>query len=222
MDWTDWKPWYDKIVSDFGYDPGKDTEAAELLAGLLKKRSGKLASESQLREMIQGKTALIFGPALGSLAECPTDGVKIAAGSATSVLLKNFELPDIVVTDLDGTIEDQLAANKNGAIAVLHAHGDNMPALNDWLARFKGPVLGTCQVKPVKPLLNFGGFTDGDRAVFLAAHFGAGKIILCGFDFEKPVGKPGKDLGIKKKKLAYAKELIDFAGKHFKVEIVHD
>jgi hypothetical protein len=57
-------------------------------------------------------------------------------------------------------------------------------------------------------LVNFGGFTDGDRAVFLADHFKAKNIYLVGFDFE------GKDSAFKKldkvklKKLDWAHVLI--------------
>jgi uncharacterized Rossmann fold enzyme len=218
LDWTEWKPWYERIVEDFGFDRNKDLEAAKLLAGQLKDR--KLVDDGQLRNLFGGKTVIIFGPALDTLAGCPLEGVKIAAGASASILLKKFELPDVTVTDLDGDVSDQLKASQNGAITVIHAHGDNMDALREQVGKFKGPVLGTCQVEEVKPLRNFGGFTDGDRAVFLAGHFGAKKIILLGFDFEKPVVKKGKDPAVKKKKLAYAKELIDFAARHFDVDIV--
>jgi len=35
-----------------------------------------------------------------------------------------------------------------------------------------------------------GGLTDGDRAVFLADHFGASRIVLAGFDFGDEVAHP--------------------------------
>ncbi len=48
-------------------------------------------------------------------------------------------------------------------------------------------------------LLNVGGFTDGDRAVFLAEHSGARRILLWGFDFGS-VDEP--DPGARARKLA--------------------
>ena len=47
------------------------------------------------------------------------------------------------------------------------------------------------------------GFTDGDRAVFLADHFGAARIRLVGFDFETPNAKD-RDLRLKQRKLDWA------------------
>ncbi|HWQ19331.1 MAG TPA: hypothetical protein VN455_06085, partial [Methanotrichaceae archaeon] len=66
--------------------------------------------------------------------------------------------------------------------------------------------LGTCQCRPPEGLFNFGGFTDGDRCVFLARHFGAGSIRLIGFDFSDPGVTPRKS-----KKLGWARRLIETA-----------
>jgi len=67
-------------------------------------------------------------------------------------------------------------------------------------------VIGTTQSRPTNGLYNFGGFTDGDRAVFLAKHLDALKIILIGFDFED------ESVTLRKhKKLIWAKRLIDLA-----------
>ena len=54
--------------------------------------------------------------------------------------------------------------------------------------KFKNCV-GTTQSKSFRKIQNFGGFTDGDRGVFLANHFGAKKIILFGMDFGDRIGK---------------------------------
>ena len=48
--------------------------------------------------------------------------------------------------------------------------------------------MATTQSAPFGEVHNFGGFTDGDRCVFLADHFAATRIILCGFNFTE-VGK---------------------------------
>jgi len=64
--------------------------------------------------------------------------------------------------------------------------------------------MGTAQCRPPPGLYNFGGFTDGDRCVFLAQELGAAKIKLVGFDYEDESVTPRK-----KKKLAWAKRLIE-------------
>ncbi|MEE9236285.1 MAG: hypothetical protein V3U52_00640, partial [Thermoplasmata archaeon] len=47
----------------------------------------------------------------------------------------------------------------------------------------------------------------GDRAVFLADHFGASVIRLLGFDFERPNPKD-RSTEVKQRKLIWAKKLI--------------
>ncbi|MEZ5336103.1 MAG: hypothetical protein R2741_13165 [Methanolobus sp.] len=51
---------------------------------------------------------------------------------------------------------------------------------------------------------NFGGFSDGDRCVYLAKEFGAASITLIGFDFDDLYVNP-----VKKKKLKWARLLIE-------------
>ena len=94
-----------------------------------------------------------------------------------------------------------------GAIAVVHGHGDNGPAVQTWASRFTGTTVATTQSRPSGGLVNFGGFTDGDRAVYLADHFGAKEIRLVGWDFEHPSPKDG-DLKRKQRKLDWAYILI--------------
>ena len=132
--------------------------------------------------------------------------LKIAANGATSALLKNNVLPEIIVTDLDGKVSDQLLANSRGSITIIHAHGDNIDNIKKFVLEFKGYIVGTTQIdpKPYENIHNFGGFTDGDRAVYLADYFHAKKIYLLGFDFGGEVGKysfsANKDKKLKKLK----------------------
>ena len=67
---------------------------------------------------------------------------------------------------------------------VVHAHGDNIPLLKHWVPRFTGPLVATTQSTPLPHVHNFGGFTDGDRAVFAADELGAASITLVGFDLD--------------------------------------
>jgi len=72
--------------------------------------------------------------------------------------------------------------------------------------------VGTTQTNPFNKIQNFGGFTDGDRGVFLASHFGAKKIILFGMDFGNQIGKfsntKRSERKIKLKKLKIGKDLL--------------
>ena len=91
---------------------------------------------------------------------------------------------------------------------MIHAHGDNIEALKRYVPLFSGKVMGTTQVRPFGLLHNFGGFTDGDRAVLMARHFSATDIRLIGFNFEEPRPKEGREIGTKRKKLSWARRLI--------------
>ncbi len=205
MEFAEWQPYYEQILKDFGFDRRKDEEAAEMLSHLLP--PGR-STPSQIRGIIgdQVVTVLGNGPRLAEETHL-VQGRVIAADEAVAVASSMGLTPDVVVTDLDGRIEDLLAANANGAFAVIHAHGDNMEALERWAGSFSSQSLGTTQSRPFAQIYNFGGFTDGDRAVFLAEHFGASQIRLLGFDFETPNPKD-YPADIKRKKLVWAKRLI--------------
>jgi uncharacterized Rossmann fold enzyme len=215
MEWNDWKHWYGQIVLNLGLNPERDMEAAKLLRTLEAHRRG---DPRDLEKLIRGKEVMIFGPAPFSDMNFG-NAVKISAGSTTDQLVEMNIWPEIIVTDLDGNVPAQVEANKKGAVAVIHAHGDNLDAIREWVPRFSPPVIGTTQVEPIDDIYNFGGFTDGDRSVFMAIHFGASRIILKGFDFDNPTGKPIVDMTLKRKKLGYARQLINYARKTYGIEI---
>ncbi len=202
MEFKDWSPIYEEIIRDFGWTKEKDEEAAKLLSRLL---AGKSGNVSILRKKIEGKDVLVCGNALtlsNDLDRIAADKyLVIAADGATSTLLEKGIFPDIIVTDLDGYIPDEIKANRNGAIIVVHAHGDNMSRLDN--VRNMRDAIGTTQAEPLENIHNFGGLSDGDRCVFLAHEFGASSITLAGFNF-----RDEKVTDIKKKKLKWAKKLI--------------
>jgi uncharacterized Rossmann fold enzyme len=212
MQFATWQPIYQHILDDFGFSPHRDVEAAELLADLLRDRALPL---SAARDAVAGRKAVVCGNAStldGELVEMKKrqefqddDSVILAADGATAVLLKQGIVPDIVVTDLDGPFPAILDANRWGSIIVVHAHGDNLDALSCYVPQLER-VMGTVQCLPPPGIHNFGGFTDGDRCVFLAKELGAAGIVLTGFDFEDESVTPRK-----RKKLAWAKMLIDLA-----------
>ena len=216
MEWKEWKHWYDQIAANMGLNSEKDMDAAKLLRTLEAHRRGDLRD---LERLIRGRDVIIFGPAPFSDMAFG-NAVKISAGSTTDQLVEMDIWPEIIVTDLDGNVPAQVEANKKGAVAVIHAHGDNIDAIREWVPRFSPPVIGTTQVEPIDDIYNFGGFTDGDRSVFMAIHFGASRIILKGFDFDNPTGKPIVDMALKRKKLGYARQLINYARKTYGIEII--
>ncbi|MFO8110051.1 MAG: 6-hydroxymethylpterin diphosphokinase MptE-like protein [Thermoplasmata archaeon] len=195
LDYHEWHPIYMKILRRFGFSHGEDIKSAHLLGEL--RGSDGLAPLKSLK----GKRVEIQGP----LIEKTYSDVCISAGSALSAALKKGASPDLMVTDLDGDTHKQLETNLEGVPAVIHAHGDNMDLVKRWAQEFTGHVVSTCQCRPIKGVYNFGGFTDGDRAVFIADHFGAGEILLNGWDFEPSVEKVGP---VKQAKLRWAKRLV--------------
>jgi len=223
MFFEDWKPIYEKIADDLNFPLEKEKQAATLLNELLEEK--KRYPIKKLEELIAGKEVIVFGagPSLESSfiihKEKFDDTVKIAADGVTSALLKNGILPDIIVTDLDGKVSDQLKANSEGSIVIAHTHGDNIDNIKKYIPEFKGEMVGSTQIdpKPYGHIQNFGGFTDGDRAVFLADHFRAKRIYLIGFDFEGEIGKysfsENKDYKLKLKKLNWCKYLVELLKK---------
>lgn len=201
MDFETWEPFYEQIRKDFGFSRQADEVVAAELDKIL---SGIRVPDSSLRKMVRGKEVTVAGNGPNIAEEIgQARGVLLTADEATSVALEKGLLPAIVVTDLDGNVADQVKANAEGAIAVIHGHGDNGPAVRQWAPRFSGATVATTQSRPQGGLRNFGGFTDGDRAVFLADHFGAARIHLVGFDFENPNAKD-LDRRTKQRKLDWA------------------
>jgi len=224
MEWKRWKNFYFKIISDFGYDPEKDYQSALILNNLLKirKNSKKI---NTLKHIIRDRIVFIFGcgPSLPYHLELLKSSnlnlknyIYIAADGATTALMKYDILPDIVVTDLDGQISDQIQANKEGTLVIIHAHGDNINQIQQFYSNFEGDIMGSTQNKPLSHIFNFGGFTDGDRCVFLATELKASIIILLGFDFGNVIGKFSKPFlvndevanDLKIKKLDWAQKLL--------------
>jgi uncharacterized Rossmann fold enzyme len=73
--------------------------------------------------------------------------------------------------------------------------------------RFSGPIVATAQSAPLPRVYNFGGFTDGDRAVFAADALGAAEIRILGFDLDDRNVDP-----MKRGKLHWARRLLSLIG----------
>lgn len=221
MDYTTWKKTYDEIVQDLNLDKHQDQIAAEILESLIRQHQKNYISLGVLSELITNQTVFVFGAAPSlepSIKQHLTQfqkSVLIAADGATSALLKYDIIPNVIVTDLDGIVSDQIRANEQLSILVVHAHGDNMNIVQQTIPQIKGRYLGTIQTDPSDHIFvkNFGGFTDGDRSVFLADYFHARKIVLVGFDCDDNPGfysfQQNKSQDKKQKKLAWCKRLLN-------------
>ncbi|KPJ71041.1 hypothetical protein AMJ52_09150 [candidate division TA06 bacterium DG_78] len=209
MEFEDWEPYYEEILEEFGYNRKEDEFSACVLD---RKLAGSRIELSRIENILKNKMVTIAGNAVSLAEEIRLiEGILVTADEATSVVMSAGITPKILVTDLDGDIEDQIKANKRGTIAVIHAHGDNILKVDKYASSFTGKVIGTTQSRPFGKMFNFGGFTDGDRAVLLAHHFKASSIRLLGFDFENPSPKD-EDPDTKRKKLAIARKLIQKLG----------
>jgi len=206
-----WKKRYFSILKEMNYSEKKDKESALILDSILKKTD----AIEKVREIIQGNTVFVIGSGPSLSIAIPKlkklkKSIKIAADSSLKPLVDNGIIPDIIVTDLDGNEDTIKKISNTKSIFVIHAHGDNIEKLQ-MVKKMKNCV-GTTQTNPFNKIQNFGGFTDGDRGVFLASHFGAKKIILFGMDFGNQIGKfsntKRSDRKIKLKKLKIGKDLL--------------
>ena len=206
-----WKKRYFSILKELNYSEKKDKESAVILDSILKKTD----TIEKVREIIKGKTVFVIGSGPSLSIAIPKlkklkKSIKIAADSSLKPLIDNGIIPDIIVTDLDGNEDAIKKISKTKSIFVIHAHGDNIEKLQ--MVKKMKNCIGTTQTNPFNKIQNFGGFTDGDRGVFLASHFDAKKIILFGMDFGNQIGKfsntKRSDREIKLKKLEIGKDLL--------------
>lgn len=221
MQFVTWFPYYQDIRKKMGYSTEEDQKAAYILSNLIKR---KFLDPKILDKKIRGKQVLAIGagPNLDlytSFIKKNRSFVKIVADGAVKFLIENNIKPDIVVTDLDGDLRFLVKAEKLGAIMVIHAHSDNVDLIRKYIPKFR-KIIGTTQVMPVEHVYNFGGFTDGDRCVFLAEEFGAKDIVLVGMLFDDSIGQYSKaiidNVEVKREKLQIAKRLLQVLAKNTK------
>jgi uncharacterized Rossmann fold enzyme len=200
MDFTTWNPVYEAILGDFGYDRAGDERARDVLVPLVEPFDLD-------RLDCTGKRVAIAGgaPSLAEETELAADADRVfAASTAVDVLAAAGVSVDLMVTDLDKNPETARELTESSTPVAAHAHGDNVPAVREHVPTFDTDhVLGTTQAAPVAPVLNFGGFTDGDRAAYLADHLGAAELVFPGWDFDDPAVGPEKA-----KKLQWAERLL--------------
>jgi uncharacterized Rossmann fold enzyme len=200
VEFSTWEPVYELVLADLGFDRAGDERVRDRLAAWA-------TPFDTARLGLDGAHVAVVAPGPSLEADLPRLGDAdrvVAASAAASRLLAAGRRPDLVVTDLDGTPATAAALTRAGTPAAVHAHGDNGPALDRWLPRCDPTsVLATTQAAPAGPVVDFGGFTDGDRAAFLADALGAARLTFVGWDLDDPSVGPQK-----REKLAWARRLL--------------
>jgi hypothetical protein len=80
---------------------------------------------------------------------------------------------------------------------------------------------------PADNVYNFGGFTDGDRSVFLAEEMKAKSITLIGMDLDNIPRKFSSDnefeidVDLKRRKLKFAKRLLEMLAKQTRSKLLN-
>jgi uncharacterized Rossmann fold enzyme len=209
MNYETWSPVYEEILGDFGFDREADEQARDRLADLLSRSRpfdlARLDAADETVAIAGAAPSLTDGEPDDSELDRAreADAVFAASTAADALRAEGVEIA-CVVTDLDKHPETAETLTEEGTPVAAHAHGDNVRPLRRWVPRFDADhVLPTTQARPVGPVRNFGGFTDGDRAAFLADHLGAAELTFVGWDFDDP----GVDEA-KAKKLRWAERLL--------------
>lgn len=196
LEWTYVYTLARRLLPELSFD--KDLEATRSAAGL----SGE--SLEALKDFDWCCPAIYMPPFERLIDGSLTIAVE---GYTAEKLARRGVKPDIVISDFD--------FNPQGVglcrMAVIHVHGDNYWHIS------KGPYVYTVQTWPVGCTSNVSGFTDGDRAAYLAYYMGAREITISGFHPEVPIKRD--DL-VKRKKLALASHLLNRLSRRVAVSFV--
>jgi uncharacterized Rossmann fold enzyme len=200
MNFAAWEPVYESILADFGYPRAGDERARDAIAAYA-------TPFDPDRLDAAGDEVAIVGaaPSLPSAVDRVAGADRVFAASTAADVLSDtgYDL-DLLVTDLDKNPETARDLTHEGVPVAAHAHGDNRELVEEWVPQYDPDyVLATTQASPVETVYNFGGFTDGDRAAFIADALGAARLRFVGWDFDDPdVSAP------KARKLWWAERLL--------------
>lgn len=224
-----------QITIDLGFSQEEDLKARDILIDILEKRKnypllGFLDSLKSLIKRVShivifggGPDAALFMKWMSEIADAPYFNRKttlvVAIDGAVELLSKYDIKPNLIFTDLDGLQLSMVGTQDyDRTFFVVHAHGDNQTKLYEFESLLHSSmVIGTTQMKSKGSVINSGGFTDGDRALYFLESFLNKSKTLCliGYDFSPTVGKFSKpylteDVPaslLKKKKLDYGAQL---------------
>jgi hypothetical protein len=201
MDFDTWEPAYEAILADLGFDRAADERVRDWLAERAEPFDpGRLAGLAGARVAVAGGADTLSA----ELSVCREADAVVAASAAAAVCRAAGVGVDLMVTDLDKTPETAVEITHEGTPVAVAAHGDNLPALREYVPRMNPEwLLATTQAAPRGPVVNPGGFTDGDRAAFLADEAGAAGLQFPGWAFDDPTVD-----AMKRRKLRWAERLL--------------
>jgi uncharacterized Rossmann fold enzyme len=203
---------YHEIMKSLGFSLKNDVIARDYIYEKLTHRidyslEGELSSISKLIENYTDILIVGGGPDATSFIQMIIESTKfphlnkkalliVAIDGATELLAKYCIIPHIIVTDLDGLLES--TANQPEYLDtyfIIHAHGDNINKIHEFESIIESnKVIGTTQTTSKIPIVNTGGFTDGDRALNFLGNFthSITSLYLVGFDFNSTIGQFSK------------------------------
>jgi len=181
MNFEAWEPVYESILADFGYPREGDERARDVIA--------EYATPFDFDRLdAAGEVVAVVGaaPSLSEEVGRVEDAdLVFAASTAADVVREAGFGVDLLITDLDKNPETARDLTDAGTPVAAHAHGDNVPLVEEWLPRLDpAQTIATTQASPLDAVYNFGGFTDGDRAAFLADELGAAELRFPGWEFD--------------------------------------
>ncbi|EMA41526.1 6-hydroxymethylpterin diphosphokinase MptE-like protein [Halococcus hamelinensis] len=200
MNFAEWEPVYEAVLADFGFQRAADEAVRDRLAEFAQ-------PFDTARLDVAGEPVVVAGagPSLESdLDELDEFHRIFAASTAADRCLDCGVGVDCMVTDLDKNPETAKRLSHDGTAVAVHAHGDNRDLVERVVPDLDTRnVLATTQAAPMEAVGNFGGFTDGDRAAFLADHCGVSELQFAGWDLDDDSVD-----ATKRRKLAWAERLL--------------
>jgi len=227
--------WYPAICDFLNISPQSDLNAVKDIDNLFKPN----LRVEELVNKLKRKTAIIIAPGNSLSNEIAKkireikskngmNTVLISVDGATTFLLEQNLIPEVIISDLDGCVEDQIEAQRLGSTMIVHIHGDNLEQAKKYLPKLikAGNVLFSTQTEELGKFRNFLGFTDGDRAVCFAVNSEIKEVILFGYDFGEKIGKYSKVSTLTKEKICkkfqkfvIAKSIINWCSNKIKISI---
>ena len=197
IDW--WWSFQEEISEQFDFSKDREAVASRLISNVKH-------NSFSIRKRIEDKDLILVGAGLQKDTDIPSSNVIVADGALRACLERNI-IPSLIVTDLDGYIPDILWARKQGSEIILHAHGDNIARVFQYLSDINPNCITTTY--PSVSSNCWGGFTDGDRALMMSLSLNCNTIKMIGFDYNI-IGNYSGDYSPRKlEKLRWAQKIIE-------------
>ena len=194
-----WWKFQEEISVQFDFSKIREDVASRLV-------SDTKQNISSIRKCIEKKDLILVGAGLQKGADIPSSNVIVADGALRACLEQDI-LPSLIVTDLDGYIPDILWARKKGSKVILHAHGDNIARVFQYLSDINPNCITTTY--PSASSNCWGGFTDGDRALMMSLSLNCNSVKMIGFNYNI-IGNYSGDYSPRKlEKLLWAQKIVE-------------